>query len=333
MLAPLLALAFLIAASTSALAGPCVTATTDCTEYVSVRGGPSRLMVYRSAPLDLRDSTITDALIVIHGAERDAGLSFRIALGGAVLMNRIGQTLVVAPRFAANAGTACTDPLAANELNWQCDVQRRDWRAGGDSTSDPTLASFDALDALLGRIVQSDAFPNLKSVVVAGHSAGGQFVTNYQMANRLHEQLRVRPAYVAANASVYAYPDSSRPMPVTAIDCPAFQDWPFGIQARSGYTARPSVEDLTRFATTRPVAYLVGELDNAPLEQGGFFGSCAARAQGRSRRDRGVAFGKHMADRYKAAQETIVVPGCGHSEFCMFTSRPGLRALFLGLDR
>jgi hypothetical protein len=72
---------------------------------------------------------------------------------------------------------------------------------------------------------------------------------------------------------------------------------------------------------------LVGELDTQ-VADGGFFGSCAALAQGATRRERGESFGRHMAARYNARQTTAVVPGCGHSESCMLLSRSGMMALF-----
>jgi pimeloyl-ACP methyl ester carboxylesterase len=266
-------------------------------------------------------------VVIIHGAERDAATSFRIGSAAGVLASRIENTLIVAPRFAARVGTACTDDIAADEFNWQCDVTLGDWRSGGDALSGGTMSSFEVLDEILKKLEDPQLFPNLRSVVVAGHSAGGQFVTNYQMTNRVHDQLRIAPKYVAANASVYAYPDTQRPFPVDATTCPAYANWPFGISARAGYVAQATPDELLEQTIKRPVTFLVGESDTQPLD-GGFFGSCAALAQGATRRERGEAFGTHMDDRHNAQQAAIVVPRCPHSEVCMFTSRPGIEALF-----
>jgi pimeloyl-ACP methyl ester carboxylesterase len=198
---------------------------------------------------------------------------------------------------------------------------------GGAALSDVTLASFDVIDELLTAVEDVGRFPNLRTVVVVGHSAGGQFVTNYQMTNRVHERLRVPPTYVAANASAYAYPDDTRPTVVDLTACPTYADWPFGVGARVGYVSRPLLEEIRDHAAQRPITLLMGELDNKPAT-GGFFASCAALAQGASTRERGEAFGRHMSARYKARQTAVVVPGCGHSESCMFLSRPGMTALF-----
>jgi pimeloyl-ACP methyl ester carboxylesterase len=309
----------------TASAAPCLTPTASCTEYVAIRSGPARVLVYRSHSLTTPAPDITHAIIAIHGAERDAATSFRIAMAATVLRGRPDQTLVIAPRFAARAERGCNDDLAAGEVNWPCDVQLRDWRMGGSAVSDGTLASFDVLDQLLTTI--ENRFPNLQRVVIVGHSAGGQFVTNYQMTNPVHEGLRVPPTYVAANASAYAYPDQARPTDINLATCPMYADWPFGMSARVGYVSRSTSEQIREHAAQRPITVLVGELDTQ-VAGGGFFGSCAALAQGATRRERGETFGKHMATRYNARQNTAVVPGCGHSESCMFLSRPGMTALF-----
>jgi hypothetical protein len=115
----------------------------------------------------------------------------------------------------------------------------------------------------------------------------GQFVTNYQMTNQVHERLRLPPTYVTANASAYAYPEPQRPVAVQ--DCPGYAKWPFGLASRTSYVARPSANEIADHAAYRPIVYLVGELDTQTLD-GGFYGSCAGMAQGATRRARGVAF-------------------------------------------
>jgi hypothetical protein len=62
----------------SALAAPC-TRVSDCSEWVPLASGSSRVLVYRSFPLDTRNAEITRALVVVHGAGRDADNYFRHA--------------------------------------------------------------------------------------------------------------------------------------------------------------------------------------------------------------------------------------------------------------
>lgn len=86
------------------------------------------------------------------------------------------------------------------------------------SPSHPTLSSFDFADEILRRLANKKTFPNLTKIVVAGHSAGGQFATRHEMANRLHDSLGVSISYGVANPSSYAWPAAVRPLPTGDAD-------------------------------------------------------------------------------------------------------------------
>ena len=49
--------------------------------------------------------------------------------------------------------------------------------------NDPSIYSFDVFDALLS--LASSAFPNLTSIVAAGHSAGAQALQRYAASTKL----------------------------------------------------------------------------------------------------------------------------------------------------
>jgi pimeloyl-ACP methyl ester carboxylesterase len=329
---PLFVAAFAMVAALAGAARPiqaqaCEQASQACWEYVPL-GLDARVGVYRSHPLTGRNEALTRALIVVHGAERHAVTSYNIATDVTRNAGEQVNTLVIAPRFAANVGKACSDELGENELNWNCDVVLTDWRAGGLSINFPKIASFDVVDALLETLNRRELFPNLKTIVVAGHSAGGQFVTNYQMSNRAHNHVSIKPLYVTANASAYAYPDSARPIPAKLEGCITFADWPFGFAKLTGYAARLTVSELTRQAVERPATYLVGQMDVGILNQGGFYAGCEGQAQGMNIQARGLEFAKHMTERFNATHQAVVVKNCGHSESCMFSSLEAYPLLF-----
>src|SRR5579871_5727926 len=94
----------LLLLAVTASAAPCITATAACTEFVALNGEAARVLVYRSYPLQLRNEAITRALILIHGGGRDANNEFRTALAAAYLAGATEDTLLIAPRFAANTG-------------------------------------------------------------------------------------------------------------------------------------------------------------------------------------------------------------------------------------
>lgn len=321
----------------TALADPCTMPTSACAEWITLGGGSARSLVYRSYPLSRRNDRIRRALVIVHGSDRDARRSFQIGIAAARLAGALDDTIVISPRFASRDGLACGDRLAAEELNWPCDGSS--WRSGGAAIG-TTITSFDLVDVILRSAARRTVFPNLRAVVVSGHSAGGQFVTRYEMANRVHDSLGVQLRYVVANPSSYAYPDSTRPVPVKDIidqdtidfrlfdghTCERFNWWPYGLIERRGYAEKTSAARLRKQLAARPTTYLLGEGDVRPID--GFDASCAAMAQGATRLARGRAFAAYVNQRLGAHHVVTVVPACGHDALCMLTADAALPVLF-----
>jgi hypothetical protein len=334
MLSIVLAVAMLGAAA-PAVAAPCLRPAA-CTEWVALGHGGARSLVYRSFPLTIHNERIRRVLIIVHGAERQAAAHFDVGLAAARLEGALDDTLVIAPRFASRDSVTCDDVLARDELNWPCDGNS--WRSGGAARGS-RLTSFDFADEILRLVSNRSTFPNLRSIVLSGHSAGGQFVTRYQMANRVHDTLGVTISYVVANPSSYAYPEPVRPVlakgrfefrPFDARTCATFDWWPYGLRDREGYTQNTDVAVLKRQLTERPATYLLGEDDVFPVAL--FDGSCAAMAQGQSRLARGRAFAAYVNEHLGGHHTVTVVPMCGHDVGCMFTANAALPVLFPKYD-
>ncbi len=322
----------LIALAPAMHAAPCISASSACTEWVSFGSGPARSMIYRTYSIDARNPAITRAFILVHGASRDADNYFRTAVAAAFLGGALDDTIVIAPRFASNDARGCRDQLSPNEVSWSCNGDS--WRSGGVSGTHENLTSYDFADEILRKLARKDVFPNLKAIVVAGHSAGGQFVNRYEMANRVHDTLGVPVTYVVSNPSSYAYLDALRPNSDggdfrafgDARNCTTYDKWPYGLQNRSGYAAKTSDDQLRKQLAARPTTYLLGEIDVLPL--GGFDGSCPAMAQGATRLARGQAFAKYVNQKFGAQHKAVIVSLCGHNARCMFTSETALPLIF-----
>lgn len=339
----LIAVSTLISASTqtaprTSAVAPCTTATPACVEWVTLGGGPGRSMIYRTYSLEAPNDRVTRALIMIHGTNRNADHYFDTAKAAAFLAGAIDDAVVIAPRIVCG-----TDPLEPNEINWPCGGDS--WRSGGMSTTHPALSSFDIVDEILRKLARKSVFPNMEAIVVAGHSAGGQFVNRYEMSNSVHDTLGVPVSYVVANPSSYAWPDPTRALPVDdalpanavagwnvetahtkftfgpfdASKAPNYDRWPTGLANRTGaYTAKLSDEQLKKQLVSRPTTYLLGQVDTLPL--GGFDSSPAAMAQGATRRARGEAFAKFVNEVLGAKHQIMIVPECGHNDRCIYTT-------------
>jgi pimeloyl-ACP methyl ester carboxylesterase len=327
---------------------PCTKATSACEQWVTLGGGPARSMVYSSYSLDTPNAAVTRALIMVHGTGRNADHYFETTTAAGFLAGALDNTVIIAPHIIADP-----DKPQPNEVVWP---NRGDtWRSGGMSTSNPTLSAFDFVDEIVRKLANKKTFPNLAKIVVAGHSAGGQFVTRYEMANKVHGTSGVTITYVVANPSSYAWPAAIRPLPVGDAD-PATADkealgpngtkvntnftygpfdatksatynqWPAGLEKRTGYTAQMTDDQLKKQLVERPTTYLLGQVDVLPL--GGFDSSPNAMAQGPTRRARGEAFVKYITETMGAKPMAIIVPECGHNDRCIFTTDVVFPAIF-----
>jgi len=65
-------------------------------------------MVYRTFPLETRNEAISRALIVVHGAPRNADNYFRGATAAGFLAGALDDTEIISPRFASNSSAMYT---------------------------------------------------------------------------------------------------------------------------------------------------------------------------------------------------------------------------------
>jgi pimeloyl-ACP methyl ester carboxylesterase len=343
-----LLMVFTVGAHASDTNAACSPTPATCTEWITVGDGPARALIYRSYSLDTRNAHITRLLVMVHGKNRDADHYYATAMAAAFLAHAMADTVVVAP-FMASSHPDCGDVITPPQLDFSCVGDS--WRAGAAAVNEPHLSSFDFVDAILRKA--AGVFPNLRHIVVAGHSAGGQFTLRYAMSNKLHDTLGIELTYVVANPSSYPWPDTARPLPVDdahpsvaalawgdelpharfkfgAVDaarCPDFNHWPFGLEGRTGgYTRDIARARLIDQLTRRPTTYVLGQSDVLPVA--GFDSSCAAMLQGPTRRARGEAFVAYVQQAWRARHHLLIVPDCGHNARCVFTAEETLPILF-----
>ena len=155
------------------------------------------------------------------------------------------------------------------------------WRDGDKSHSTSQhprpfrISNFEVVDRLLLRCAET--FPNLKELVVVGHSAGGQFANRYSIANRaaaaLAEQYGIHVRYIVFNPSSFLYFDERRwdsttdtlkvPEAEVIAAAPHYNRFKYGLEAANSYFSQTPIEQLRQaFATT--TSCLLGELDDDP---------------------------------------------------------------------
>lgn len=313
-------------------AADCATDSQACATSFTVSG--LSLQLYASAPLDAPHPEIVRAVIIVHGNDGNADGYFKTALAAAEAAGARGDSLILAPHFVEQRDKA---PPPAGRLVWE---RGGDWRAGYASSAHakPRVSSFTVMDRLVAALGDVSRYPNLKSIVIAGHSAGGQYVQRYAVLagdNAGGPPLR----FVVANPSSYLYLDARRPDPtaqgmfgVPPASACATNQYKYGLERGVAYVeeaikATGSAGIAARFRQ-RPVTYLLGENDNDPnhrlLDK-----HCAAMAQGPTRLTRGLAFKRYLESYYAPNRQRFeTVPGVGHSAGRMFRSPAGVAALF-----
>jgi pimeloyl-ACP methyl ester carboxylesterase len=267
---------------------------------------------------------IERAVIVQHGHARDADVYFKTGLTAQAAAGEAGKkALMISPQFI--------DQLDFDRRHVAPDILRytpEGWEGGYDAIGPKAVSSFAAFDAILKKLADRRLFPNLKTVVLAGHSGGGQVVQRYAVVGNAAKALAsagIAVRYVVANPSSYAYFSPDRPEPEIAKECPGYNDWKYGMDRLPGYAAGKTPAELEKDYVSRRVIYMLGALDvdpNHPLLDK----SCMAEAQGPSRRARGH---NYIARDNGAPNHTLYeIANVGHDGDKMFTSACGLTALF-----
>jgi hypothetical protein len=304
-----------------AIAAPCVTPAPGCVERLN-SGAGRYIEVFRSHPLSRPDPKLERAFILIHGTQRNGGDYFKTAIATAREAGQLEKTLVIAPHFKANDGKSCRDALGEDELGFSCNGWKDGHRALNGQAD-----SYAVMDGLLAALDDKVRFPALKEIVLAGHSAGGQYVQRYAAGNRIEPRLSSPVRYLVANPSSYVYLDSWRPVKGNpASRCPNFDQYKYGLNELTGYLKKTGAEAIRANYPRRNVTYLLGELDTT--DEHSMDKSCPAMEQGPNRLERGLAYWKRMTGTYSAGHQKARVPGCGHSADCMYRSEAGRKAVF-----
>jgi pimeloyl-ACP methyl ester carboxylesterase len=271
------------------------------------------------------DTTVTRAIIIVHGVLRDADFYYDTGVIAANAAHVLSDTLVVAPQFVEKrdlTGRA----VSPRTLYWDSR-----WPGGSDALAPARISTYDVFDAMIARLADARRFPKLRDIIVAGHSAGGQIVQRYAVvgnAPQLDAGARPPVRLVVSNPSSYFYFTDWRPYP--PHDCPDFDAWRYGLRDAPRYVTG-SVAELEARYVRRDVTYLMGTADTNPKEDD-LDRSCGGEAQGPYRFARAKYFIGYVAARHPGGTEQryAFVKGVGHDNRRMFASACGTAAIFGG---
>jgi pimeloyl-ACP methyl ester carboxylesterase len=305
--------------------------------------GAAEMPLDLSLDWDKPQPQVVRAVVVFHGKGRDVDGYYHASLKAA---ERAGPgaaatSVVVAPQFL-NVEDALAHNLPGNVLRWRQGA----WEAGKDAAGPFAESAYSVIDAIVEHLADRQIFPNLKVIVLAGHSGGGQAVQRYAVVGQA-EQIAgagVRLKYVVANPSSYLYLGDERPVfdkqrfrfeKANVDACPDVNHWKYGpVEAREAYVERSAAAGWQRLEdgfARKDVTYLLGTADIDPHEKD-LDTDCAAEMQGPNRFLRGQAYYAGLHHRHPDGwkQRMWFVPGVAHVGGQMIDSECGVAALFDG---
>ena len=299
---------------------PCTSASQDCIQKIDITGGFT-FEFYSSFDIisdaDYVWEDIEEVIFSIHGQNRDGDEYFRYMTNVAGDSGLLENTLVISPNFREESDASDT------ELFWG-----NDWREGADSgNSDADVSSFSVLDKIIDYLSDQDKFPNLKKIVIAGHSSGAAFTQHYAVVNTSESSYSdYEFQYIVANNQYFYYPDGKRYDDSTGdfyipADCTGYVYWPYGFEFAPAYTDGMTQEDLTQQQVSRNTVYLLGTNDT---QTSGTLNTsdCAAVLLGSNRLERGRNIFRYFETFYAAENDhqKIEVEGVGHDASALFNS-------------
>jgi len=281
------------------------------------------VVYYRTHPFNRSHPSVRRAVIVVHGLGRTANGYFRSVLESALADHRGTGTAIVAPRFPI-----ADDKPAAGLHAWT-----GGWAIGHRSLAPRRISSYQVIDEVFDRLRDRKRFPNLSQVVLAGHSAGGQFVNRFVAGGQARVNDGVRLKFLVMNPSSYIYLDKRRPVPGKAgmfaepKGVKDFNRYKYGLDGLNAYMKTRGRKAILKQMQARRVYYLGGTRDTGStnLDQ-----RPQAMIQGRHRFERWRNYRLYVKlfPRWSANAVFRPVPDIGHSGRQMFNSAAAKQVLF-----
>ncbi|KIY67246.1 hypothetical protein CYLTODRAFT_454652 [Cylindrobasidium torrendii FP15055 ss-10] len=286
--------------------------------------------VYQSSGKD--NASITRAVMVYQGKWRDCWAYFNMVqnalYNGAYSDPEIDDSTIsiMAPCFMAEQDVtagAVTDQAIWGDTTWISGH----YNIGPESVKD--VSSYDVIDKLVDYYMDAATFPNLKELVIAGHSAGGQVAQRYA-ALRSPTKNDDRLHYWIGNPGSLVWLTPDRPAPNDA--CEGFDDYKYGLADKLVGYALADSNDMGRDGMVdryigRNVHYAWGLEDNGPGDT-----RCQAITQGSTHLERGQNFASMLeglgGGSLPSTQTVDWVPGVSHDGDAMMNSDAGIAKLF-----
>lgn len=340
----MLLLSFLL--SISIFTSPAAAQTSPFRITLEKEGKLLQMPYFSNYPLDIFNSGIEQAVIVQHGASRNPFDYFSYVVNSAHEVNCGQTTIILAPHILYEKDISTykldDDPLLA--------YYSSGWREGDNSLSTGdhpraiTASNFEFYDEMITLLADRNIFPNLKSIVFTGHSAGGQVTNRYAAGTKVPDtvlrETGIEISFVVANPSSYVYFTPERrvagsldkfalPTAEELEKAPEYNHYKHGLEGLNEYMAAVGPEEIRKQYQRREVFYLLGDQDRGSnnLER-----NAGAMIQGSNRYERGQIYYNYILHVFGPGtsylHKKVIARGIAHSGNAMYNSYQGRKLLF-----
>ena len=306
-------------------------------------GGVETYLPYESShDLFSKNASITRLIYSIHSASYSAKSYFARA---AVLVDKVAgekdKTLIIAPHILDK--TCLDKPEDMNILYWDHSAFRGT-SMGLFKGKSITVSAYGVTDKILTNVAASGNFPNLKTIIILGHSAGGQMANRYAASGMFESKtanpMGIEVRYIVMAPSSYVYFNNERAVKgnLNKFSVPEsppenYNRWGYGLERMYAYHRKNKItpEFVIGQYPLKRMLYLVGNKDRNENDPSMGKGE-AAMLQGRHRLERGIIYYNYLVhyfgEQIKQTQRFRVVRGAGHSGGSLMLSVPAIKFTF-----
>jgi len=310
----------------------------DTTRYTfEINGLKAQIPYASNRDISLKAPKVERLIVAIHSSSYDPDFYVDIIQKIAQEVHLLQEKLlIISPAFYRYDKTSLKDIVL-----WQTDPFWGNSRAlylGKEQT----LSAFEILDDMIEHILSSGNFPNLKQIVIFGHSAGGQFVNRYAASNTFMDRHRIPVKFLVMAPSSYvyfsdkrAYDKSREHFRTPETDDLSYDHWGYGLKKLYSFHRRHNVtaQKMTQRYPGLKIRYLVGSEDvqqSSTLDK-----NKEAMLQGLNRKERAVTYYNHLKNHFgnniKQSQDFYIIESVGHSAQGLISSERGRE--FILFDR
>lgn len=193
------------------------------------------------------------------------------------------------------------------------------WSSGGTARHPDGfhhISSFKVMDQLIEIATDKNRFPNVKRVVIIGHSLGAQANLHYALIKRPKKYDNMIKYWIG-NPGAVTYLDNWRP--VHEHNCSDYNSWPYGLEDHGSipkYNRKRAGKHGERF---KEEFYQKDIRIGIALNDNGHGNThCQAMMQGPNRIARTSQWIKHFGDDFPSSFTVDYAPGLSHQDYPMF---------------